>query len=66
LAFRPLVIRKPRSRAACQIALALYQVSTSTWVRVPATGSKVRIRSAMMATLLRNGTPSAAQTACWR
>jgi hypothetical protein len=40
LHLRPVVIRKPLSRAAFQIALAPYQLSNKTCVSVPATGSK--------------------------
>src|SRR6266849_977057 len=61
LLLSPVVIRNPRSRAACQRHLALYQVSSKTWVWVPATGSKVRMSSFIRSILLAKGTPSASQ-----
>src|SRR3712207_7496088 len=44
LALSPLVIRKPRPRAARQSALALYQLSSSTCVRVSAAGDRKSTR----------------------
>ncbi len=43
--------------------LALYQVSSRTWVRVPGVGAKVRIVCSIRTTLLWKGTSSAVHTA---
>ncbi len=48
LLLRPVVMRKFRSRAAFQRTLAQYQLSSKTWVLVPATGSNVRMRSSII------------------
>lgn len=63
----PVVMRKPRQRPTFQIALARYQLSSRTWVSVPATDSKLWIsRSSIKSILLWNGTCSRLQTCCCR
>jgi len=66
LLLSPVVMWNPRSLAARQRHLALYQVGSSTCVTVPATGSKVRMSASINAILLAKGTSSASQTFCCR
>src|SRR5436305_1502401 len=53
-------------RATRQRHLALYHVSSKTWVTVPATGSKVRMTASISSILLWKDMPSISQTACCR
>src|SRR5690606_40954574 len=59
-------MRKSRSFAAFHIFLAVYQLSSKTWVWVPATGSNAAMIVFINSILLWNDTFSCSQTALFR
>jgi len=66
LLLRPVVMRKPRSRAARHRRLAQYQLSSTTCLTVPSTGSKPRMSASIWSILLWKTLSSASQTASCR